>query len=132
MHTDGSGDVTSDDNIPQAKTPTTMTSNNTNGTSGNNGTGTNNGSGNGGSHTTGSINFPSATNPGNNIEIPTALYNPAHETIYETSARLLFMAVKWAKNLPSFGSLPFRDQVKTKSMDMVEVYEQLQTLEEFL
>lgn len=23
-----------------------------------------------------------------------------HETVYETSARLLFMAVKWAKNLP--------------------------------
>nr|AST48092.1 photoreceptor-specific nuclear receptor [Nilaparvata lugens] len=39
------------------------------------------------------------------------LYPPVHETIYETSARLLFMAVKWAKNLPSFASLPFRDQV---------------------
>lgn len=37
--------------------------------------------------------------------------SPAHETIYETSARLLYMAVKWAKNLPSFTSLPFRDQV---------------------
>ncbi|XP_053210543.1 orphan steroid hormone receptor 2-like [Panonychus citri] len=37
---------------------------------------------------------------------------PCHqESIYETSARLLFMAVKWAKNLPSFGSLTFRDQV---------------------
>ncbi|XP_037949939.1 photoreceptor-specific nuclear receptor isoform X1 [Teleopsis dalmanni] len=33
------------------------------------------------------------------------------ETVYETSARLLFMAVKWAKNLPSFSSLSFRDQV---------------------
>ncbi|ERE75919.1 photoreceptor-specific nuclear receptor, partial [Cricetulus griseus] len=31
--------------------------------------------------------------------------------IHETSARLLFMAVKWAKNLPVFSSLPFRDQV---------------------
>ncbi|KAK5649102.1 hypothetical protein RI129_003994 [Pyrocoelia pectoralis] len=39
------------------------------------------------------------------------LYPSTHETIYETSARLLFMAVKWAKNLPSFASLPFRDQV---------------------
>ncbi|KAK9891228.1 hypothetical protein WA026_013543 [Henosepilachna vigintioctopunctata] len=39
------------------------------------------------------------------------IYPGAHETIYETSARLLFMAVKWAKNLPSFASLPFRDQV---------------------
>ncbi|XP_074598298.1 photoreceptor-specific nuclear receptor-like isoform X2 [Brevipalpus obovatus] len=37
---------------------------------------------------------------------------PCHqESIYETSARLLFMAVKWAKNLPSFASLTFRDQV---------------------
>ncbi|XP_064524688.1 photoreceptor-specific nuclear receptor isoform X2 [Pseudopipra pipra] len=33
------------------------------------------------------------------------------ENIYETSARLLFMAVKWAKNLPVFSNLPFRDQV---------------------
>ncbi|XP_074863048.1 photoreceptor-specific nuclear receptor [Carettochelys insculpta] len=33
------------------------------------------------------------------------------ETVYETSARLLFMAVKWAKNLPVFSNLPFRDQV---------------------
>lgn len=41
-----------------------------------------------------------------------AIYSPASvETVYETSARLLFMAVKWAKNLPSFAALPFRDQV---------------------
>ncbi|CAG7731774.1 unnamed protein product [Allacma fusca] len=93
-------DVTSDDNIPQAKTPT-MTSNTNEGNR--------NGS-NGGTHST-SVNFPGVTNPNTNIEIPSAIYNPAHETIYETSARLLFMAVKWAKNLPSFGSLPFRDQV---------------------
>lgn len=33
------------------------------------------------------------------------------ENIYETSARLLFVAVKWAKNLPVFSNLPFRDQV---------------------
>ncbi|KAG9332335.1 hypothetical protein JZ751_015342, partial [Albula glossodonta] len=33
------------------------------------------------------------------------------ESVYETSARLLFMSVKWAKNLPIFSSLPFRDQV---------------------
>lgn len=43
----------------------------------------------------------------------TSLYPPAQETVYETSARLLFMAVKWAKNLPSFAALPFRDQVHT-------------------
>ena len=40
-----------------------------------------------------------------------AIYGPGHETIYECSARLLFMAVKWTKNLPSFANLPFRDQV---------------------
>lgn len=34
-----------------------------------------------------------------------------YEAAHETSARLLFMAVKWAKNLPSFASLAFRDQV---------------------
>ncbi|XP_006213814.1 photoreceptor-specific nuclear receptor [Vicugna pacos] len=33
------------------------------------------------------------------------------DSIHETSARLLFMAVKWAKNLPVFSNLPFRDQV---------------------
>ncbi|KAF3854858.1 hypothetical protein F7725_022913 [Dissostichus mawsoni] len=33
------------------------------------------------------------------------------ESIYETSARLLFMSVKWAKNLAVFAHLPFRDQV---------------------
>lgn len=42
---------------------------------------------------------------------PAAIYPPIQETVYETSARLLFMAVKWAKNLPSFARLPFRDQV---------------------
>ncbi|CAG0920265.1 unnamed protein product [Notodromas monacha] len=37
-------------------------------------------------------------------------YTPTQETIHETAARLLFMAIKWAKNLPSFVTLPFRDQ----------------------
>jgi nuclear receptor subfamily 2 group E member 3 len=52
---------------------------------------------------------------GKNIMVPnfvnSSLYGHAQETVYETSARLLFMAVKWAKNLPSFASLAFRDQV---------------------
>ncbi|XP_035917229.1 photoreceptor-specific nuclear receptor-like isoform X1 [Anopheles stephensi] len=56
----------------------------------------------------------------NNNTIPSLMNHPFYgqgpmfnfqETIYETSARLLFMAVKWAKNLPSFASLTFRDQV---------------------
>ncbi|KAK4294898.1 hypothetical protein Pmani_032506 [Petrolisthes manimaculis] len=42
---------------------------------------------------------------------PTPLWDPLQESVQETAARLLFMAVKWAKNLPSFSSLPFRDQV---------------------
>ena len=46
-----------------------------------------------------------------NFMPPTSLYNHTQETVYETSARLLFMAVKWAKNLPSFAELAFRDQV---------------------
>ncbi|XP_053693506.1 photoreceptor-specific nuclear receptor-like isoform X1 [Sabethes cyaneus] len=55
-----------------------------------------------------------------NTVIPSLVNHPLYgqspmfnfqETIYETSARLLFMAVKWAKNLPSFASLTFRDQV---------------------
>uniref|UniRef100_F1L2P9 Photoreceptor-specific nuclear receptor n=2 Tax=Ascaris TaxID=6251 RepID=F1L2P9_ASCSU len=33
------------------------------------------------------------------------------ESVHETAARLLFMAIKWAKNLPSFTLLSFRDQV---------------------
>ncbi|XP_074660959.1 nuclear receptor subfamily 2 group E member 1-like [Tubulanus polymorphus] len=34
----------------------------------------------------------------------------AAESVYETAARLLFMSVKWARNIPSFLQLPFRDQ----------------------
>ncbi|XP_780706.3 photoreceptor-specific nuclear receptor [Strongylocentrotus purpuratus] len=40
-----------------------------------------------------------------------AVYPSSNDSIYESSARLLFMAVKWAKTLPSFSGLPFRDQV---------------------
>jgi hypothetical protein len=95
--------VTSDDNIPNRKTPPMSTN-------------TANGNGLNGAHSTASSGFSgaisSSTLPSSTaIELPSAIYNPAHETIYETAARLLFMAVKWAKNLPSFGTLPFRDQV---------------------
>ncbi|KAL1007590.1 hypothetical protein UPYG_G00088810 [Umbra pygmaea] len=40
-----------------------------------------------------------------------SVYPSSTENVYETSARLLFMSVKWAKNLPVFSNLPFRDQV---------------------
>uniref|UniRef100_A0A915L156 NR LBD domain-containing protein n=1 Tax=Romanomermis culicivorax TaxID=13658 RepID=A0A915L156_ROMCU len=33
------------------------------------------------------------------------------DAFYDTSARLLYMAVKWAKNLPSFTSSSYKDQV---------------------
>ncbi|GAB1611260.1 nuclear receptor subfamily 2 group C member 1-like [Argonauta hians] len=36
--------------------------------------------------------------------------NPGVESVYETAARLLFMSVKWARNIPSFLQQPFRDQ----------------------
>jgi len=32
------------------------------------------------------------------------------DNTYETAAKLLFMSIKWARNIPSFLSLPFRDQ----------------------
>lgn len=34
----------------------------------------------------------------------------APEGIYEMAAKMLFMSVKWARNIPSFLALPFRDQ----------------------
>uniref|UniRef100_A0A8C6UYV5 Photoreceptor-specific nuclear receptor n=1 Tax=Neogobius melanostomus TaxID=47308 RepID=A0A8C6UYV5_9GOBI len=49
--------------------------------------------------------------PERSTEYPLSLYPSSSENIYETSARLLFMSVKWAKNLPVFSNLPFRDQV---------------------
>ncbi|KAI5163874.1 photoreceptor-specific nuclear receptor [Manis pentadactyla] len=51
----------------------------------------------------------------NDPEFPSSPYSSSSpcglDSIHETSARLLFMAVKWAKNLPVFSDLPFRDQV---------------------
>ncbi|KAM7157474.1 photoreceptor-specific nuclear receptor isoform 3-T3 [Molossus nigricans] len=51
----------------------------------------------------------------NDPEFPSSPYSSSSpcglDSIHETSARLLFMAVKWAKNLPVFSNLPFRDQM---------------------
>lgn len=33
------------------------------------------------------------------------------EAVCEAAARLLFMSIKWTKNVPAFLSLPFKDQV---------------------
>jgi hypothetical protein len=39
------------------------------------------------------------------------MYYSSPETVCEAAAKLLFMSVKWARNIPSFISLAFRDQV---------------------
>lgn len=53
---------------------------------------------------------PPRSPPDNPTE--TSLYNgvPSNDCTFETAAKLLFMSVKWAKNIPSFLQLPFRDQ----------------------
>lgn len=52
----------------------------------------------------------------NDPECPSSPYSSPSprglDSIHETSARLLFLAVKWAKSLPVFSKLPFRDQVR--------------------
>lgn len=44
-------------------------------------------------------------------------------SVQEISARLLFMAIKWCKSMPSFAALPLRDQViyTTKSNILLEI-----------
>ena len=44
-------------------------------------------------------------------EIANPLYFSTPDAICESAARLLFISVKWARNIPSFVNLPFRDQV---------------------
>lgn len=39
------------------------------------------------------------------------MFRSPQDNTCEAAARLLFMAVRWARNIPSFVSLPFRDQV---------------------
>ena len=38
------------------------------------------------------------------------LYMPFPEAIYESAIRVLYMTVKWVRNIPTFLDLPFRDQ----------------------
>ncbi|XP_045048881.2 photoreceptor-specific nuclear receptor isoform X2 [Desmodus rotundus] len=51
----------------------------------------------------------------NDPECPSSPYSSPSprglDGAHETSARLLFLAAKWAKSLPVFSKLPFRDQV---------------------
>merc|ERR1712126_243731 len=49
--------------------------------------------------------------------------NPeSRETVYETAARLLFMAVRWSKNLSSFASLTGEDQVLLLEESWAELF----------
>jgi len=41
---------------------------------------------------------------------PSSSSMSSNETVYETAARLLFMSVRWTKNLASFSALPGNDQ----------------------
>lgn len=47
------------------------------------------------------------------------LFASGVDTIYEWSARLLFLAVQWSKSLPSFASLPYRDQVRSEHCGLI-------------
>ena len=38
------------------------------------------------------------------------VYQPSPGTVYESAVQLLYMSVTWARNIPTFLDLPFRDQ----------------------
>lgn len=42
--------------------------------------------------------------------VPNAVIPLQKEAIYESAAKILFLAVNWARSLPSFNQLPLRDQ----------------------
>ena len=48
-------------------------------------------------------------------DLTVSMYYSNPEAVCEAAAKLLFMSVKWARNIPSFMSLPFRDQVSSRS-----------------
>lgn len=50
-------------------------------------------------------------NPGIPYTPQQEIYSSTPDAICESAARLLFISVKWARNIPSFVNLPFRDQV---------------------
>lgn len=45
-----------------------------------------------------------------NSEGPPMVYQPSPESLYESAVQLLYMSVTWARNIPTFLDLPFRDQ----------------------
>ena len=44
------------------------------------------------------------------VEAPPMVYQPSPESLYESAVQLLYMSVTWARNIPTFLDLPFRDQ----------------------
>jgi len=44
------------------------------------------------------------------------------ELVCEAAARLLFMTIKWAKNVPAFVRLPFSDQVALLENGWTELF----------
>jgi hypothetical protein len=51
--------------------------------------------------------------------------NETDDQISATSAQILLMIVKWIRNLPTFSSLPFRDQVCFfVSLSLSDLFEQ--------
>lgn len=60
--------------------------------------------------------FPSLTSSVFYLQYPHELALPiitSPDSVCETAARLLFMNVRWAKHLPAYTALPFRDQVSS-------------------
>lgn len=54
---------------------------------------------------------PSARNTENPINFDTPqMYEGRPENVYESAVQLLYMSVTWARNIPTFLDLPFRDQ----------------------
>ena len=52
--------------------------------------------------------------PQSDVTVP--MYYSSPEAVCESAARLLFMSVKWARNIPPFLNMPFRDQVRQLSV----------------
>lgn len=58
----------------------------------------------------------------NGISLANSLIILNPDSFYEISAGLLFTGVKWIKNLPSFASLTFRDQVVLLEESWTELF----------
>ena len=44
------------------------------------------------------------------VGTPPVMFQPSPENLYESAVQLLYMSVTWARNIPTFLDLPFRDQ----------------------